>query len=63
MIGVRHNMVKKKTPTKPPTPITSAKIKLLAGKGLVAPSTLTIEEVRKLAASAQRQVARKTSKR
>jgi hypothetical protein len=63
MIGVRHNMAKKKTPTKPPTPITSAKIKLLAGKGLIAPTTLTIEEVRKLAASTQRRNARKSSKK
>lgn len=63
MIGVRYNRGKKKTPARSPAPITSAKIKLLAGKGLVAPSTLTIEEVRKLAASAQRQVARKSPKK
>jgi hypothetical protein len=63
MIGVRHNLGKNKNPPKPPAPITSAKIKRLAGKGLVAPSTLTTEEVRKLAASAQRQIARKSSKK
>jgi hypothetical protein len=63
MIGVRHNMGKSKNQPKRPTPIHSARIKHLAGKGLVAPSTLTTEEVQKLAASAQRQTARKPAKK
>jgi hypothetical protein len=63
MIVVRRNLGKNKIPSTPPIPISSAKIKLLAGKGLVAPSTLTTEEVRKLAASAQRHSARKSSKK
>jgi hypothetical protein len=63
MIVIRRNLGKHKMPSKPPIPITSAKIKLLAGKGLVAPSTLTTQEVRKLAASVQRRFARKSSKK
>lgn len=40
-----------KKPTRPPAPITSPKIKHLAGEGLQRPSTLTAEQVRELAGS------------
>jgi hypothetical protein len=40
----------KKT-TMPPAPITSPKIKHIAGRGLEAPSTLTTKQVRELAGS------------
>ena len=39
------------TPPTNPSPITSPKIKRLAGKGLRAPSTLTPKQVQELAAS------------
>jgi hypothetical protein len=42
-----------KTPTRPPAPLTSPKIKHIAGKGLKAPSTLTTKEVQELAASVE----------
>lgn len=38
-------------PPMPPSPITSKKIKHIAGEGLQRPSTLTTDEVRELAAS------------
>lgn len=37
--------------TMPPSPITSPRIKHIAGKGLEAPSTLTTKQVRELAGS------------
>ena len=40
-------------PPSNPAPITSPKIKRLAGEGLRAPSTLTPKEVQELAASVQ----------
>jgi hypothetical protein len=40
-----------KKPTRPPAPITSPKIKHLAGEGLQRPSTLTTRQVRELAGS------------
>lgn len=40
-----------KPPTRAPAPITSQKIKHLAGEGMRAPSKLTTEQVRELAAS------------
>lgn len=43
-------MAKSKTPVIP-APITSPKIKHIAGKGLEAPSTLTTKQVRELAGS------------
>jgi hypothetical protein len=43
-------MTKKPTP-RPPAPITSQKIKHLAGEGLQRPSTLTAAQVRELAGS------------
>src|SRR5665213_733439 len=42
---------KSKAPSRPPAPITSPKIRHLAGEGLERPSTLTTKEVRELAAS------------
>ena len=54
-------MATKKTPTKTAlkaAPITSAKIKSLAGKGLAAPSTLTTKETQELAASVMEHIAR-----
>jgi len=41
----------KKPPSRPPAPITSPKIKHLAGEGLQRPSSLTAKEVRELAGS------------
>lgn len=40
-----------KKPPRPPAPITSPKIKHLAGEGLQRPSTLTTKQVRELAGS------------
>jgi len=37
----------------PPSPLTSAIIKSIAGKGLRAPSTLTNKQIQKLAASVE----------
>ncbi len=37
--------------TAPPSPLTSRKIKQLAGEGLRAPSTLSTEQIRELAGS------------
>ena len=54
-------MTTKKTPAKAPlkaAPITSTKIKSLAGKGLAAPSTLTTKETQELAASVMEHIAR-----
>ncbi len=46
-----------KTPAKPPIhPITSPKIRSLAGKGESAPSTLTTKETQELAASVLRHI-------
>lgn len=42
-----------KPPSRPPAPITSPAIKHIAGKGMKAPSTLTTQEVRRLAASVE----------
>jgi hypothetical protein len=50
----RNKIVSKK-----PNPITSPRIKHLAGKGLKAPSTLTTKQVRELAASVEAHIARK----
>jgi len=46
-------MGKKLTPPSNPSPITSPRIKHLAGKGLRAPSTLTNKQVQELAASVE----------
>jgi len=50
-------IMKKKTAVAPP--ITSPRIKHLAGKGLRAPSTLTTKQVRELAGSVERHIKRK----
>lgn len=48
----RGNMSgKSKPPSRPPAPLTSPKIKHLAGEGLERPSMLTTKQVRELAAS------------
>ncbi len=44
-------------------PLTSPRIKHLAGKGLKAPSTLTTKQVQELAGSVEAHIARKTKKR
>jgi hypothetical protein len=44
--------------TKKPAAITSPAIKHIAGKGLVAPSTLTTKEIQKLAASVEAHINR-----
>jgi hypothetical protein len=50
-------MAKKTTsPPRPPAPLTSAKIRSIAGQGLRAPSTLTTKQVRELAASVEAHV-------
>jgi hypothetical protein len=41
----------KKPPPRPPSPITSQKIKHLAGEGLRRPSQMTAKQVRELAGS------------
>ena len=41
----------KKTPPKAPAPLTSQKIKHLAGEGLAHPSMMTAEQIRELAGS------------
>jgi hypothetical protein len=41
----------KKPPPRPPSPITSQKIKHLAGEGLRRPSQMTTKQVRELAGS------------
>jgi hypothetical protein len=43
-------------------PITSPKIKTLAGKGLKAPSTLTTKETQELAASVMEHIRRKNKR-
>jgi hypothetical protein len=40
-----------KTPSRPPAPLTSQKIKHIASEGLRAPSTLKTQEIQELAAS------------
>jgi hypothetical protein len=54
---------KKLARTSSPAPIASDKIKRLAGKGLVAPSTLTTEEVQELSASVGKYACRKTTRK
>lgn len=44
------------------SPITSGKIKSLAGKGLKAPSTLTTKETQELAASVMEHIQRNTTR-
>ena len=46
-------MAKKPVSHRPPAPLTSPKIKRIAGQGLKAPSTLTTKQVRELAASVE----------
>ena len=46
-------MAKSTVPPKAPAPLTSPKIKHIAGVGLKAPSTLTTKQVRELAASVE----------
>lgn len=40
-----------KTPSRPPAPLTSRKIRHIAGEGLRAPSTVTNKQTQELAAS------------
>jgi hypothetical protein len=54
-------MAAKKTVVKP-APLTSPKIKRLAGKGLKAPSTLTSKETQELAGSVLEHILRKNQK-
>jgi hypothetical protein len=55
LVVARHgeNLGKHSALYRPPAPIPSAAIKRLAVRGLVAPTTLTIEEFQQLAASAR----------
>ena len=49
-----REMAKKTTPPpRPPAPLTSPKIRHIAGVGLKAPSTLTTKQIRELAASVE----------
>jgi hypothetical protein len=45
------------------SPLTSPRIKSLAGKGLKAPSTLTTKQVQELAGSVEAHIARKQKKK
>lgn len=49
-------MPKKSVPPKDPKPITSTRIKHLAGEGLSRPSKLTTKQVQELAASVMRHI-------
>jgi hypothetical protein len=46
-------MAKKTAPPRPPAPLTSPKIKHIAGIGMEAPSRLTTAQIRELAASVE----------
>jgi len=49
-------MAKKTAPHRPPAPLTSPKIKRIAGIGMVTPSKLTTKQVQELAASVEAHV-------
>lgn len=56
-------MSKSKPPSRPPSPLTSPKIKHIAGVGLSTPSKLTTKEIQELAASVEAHIEpRKTPK-